>query len=38
MPKEKDKRERKPLDMNQALATVTSAITGFATVYVLVSR
>ena len=36
--KEKDKRERKPIDMNQALATVTSAITGFATVYILVTR
>ena len=35
---EKDKRERKPFDMNQAVATVTASLTSFATLYVLLTR
>jgi hypothetical protein len=34
----REKREVKPLDWNQAVATVTSAIMGFSTVYVLLTR
>ena len=34
----RQKRETKPLDMNQAVATVTAALTGFATLYVLMTR
>mgnify|MGYP000014336280 FL=1 len=34
----KEKKEVKPLDWNQAIATVTSAILGFSTVYVLLTR
>ena len=34
----KEKKEVKPLDWNQAIATVTSAIMGFSTVYVLLTR
>jgi protein involved in polysaccharide export with SLBB domain len=40
-PKEREKREKrevKPLDWNQAVATVTSAVMGFSTVYVLLTR
>ncbi|MDP4833272.1 MAG: SLBB domain-containing protein [Schleiferiaceae bacterium] len=36
--KEKEKRERKPFDMNQAVATVTASLTSFATLYVLLTR
>jgi hypothetical protein len=36
--KTKDKREQKPFDMNQAVATVTAALTSFATLYVLLTR
>ena len=35
---EKEKRERKPFDMNQAVATVTASLTSFATLYVLLTR
>jgi protein involved in polysaccharide export with SLBB domain len=35
---EKQKREQKPFDMNQAVATVTAALTSFATMYVLLTR
>ena len=35
---EKEKRERKPFDMNQAVATVTAALTSFATLYLIVTR
>jgi polysaccharide export outer membrane protein len=35
---EKDKREVKPIDWNQVVATLTSAVMGFSTVYVLVTR
>ena len=35
---EKDKRERKPFDMNQAVATVTASLTSFATLYILLTR
>jgi protein involved in polysaccharide export with SLBB domain len=35
---EKQKREQKPFDMNQAVATVTAALTSFATLYVLLTR
>ena len=34
----REKRDVKPLDWNQAVATVTSAIMGFSTVYVLLTR
>lgn len=34
----KDKTERKSFDWNQAVATVTSAVMGFSTVYVLLTR
>ena len=34
----RDKREQKPFDLNQAIATVTTALTGFATLYVLLTR
>jgi len=34
----KEKRERKPFDMNQAVATVTASLTSFATLYVLLTR
>ena len=34
----KDKRERKPFDMNQAVATVTASLTSFATLYILLTR
>jgi polysaccharide export outer membrane protein len=34
----KEKKEVKPLDWNQAVATVTSAVMGFSTVYVLLTR
>jgi polysaccharide export outer membrane protein len=34
----KVKKEVKPLDWNQAIATVTSAVMGFSTVYVLLTR
>ena len=34
----REKREVKPLDWNQAVAVVTSALTGFATLYVLITR
>ena len=34
----RQKRETKPLDMNQTVATVTAALTGFATLYVLMTR
>jgi hypothetical protein len=34
----KDKRDRKPFDMNQAVATVTASLTSFATLYVLLTR
>ena len=40
-PKEREQREKrevKPLDWNQAVATVTSAVMGFSTVYVLLTR
>ena len=38
-PKEaKEKREVKPMDWNQVVATLTSAIMGFSTVYVLLTR
>jgi hypothetical protein len=38
-PKEaKEKREVKPMDWNQLVATLTSAIMGFSTVYVLLTR
>ncbi|MDP4727725.1 MAG: SLBB domain-containing protein, partial [Schleiferiaceae bacterium] len=33
-----EKREQKPFDLNQAIATVTTALTGFATLYVLLTR
>ena len=36
--KEETQRERVPLDMNNVVATVVSAITGFATLYVLITR
>ena len=35
---EKEKREVKPMDWNQVVATLTSAIMGFSTVYVLLTR
>ena len=35
---EKDKRERKPFDMNQAVATVSASLTSFATLYILLTR
>jgi protein involved in polysaccharide export with SLBB domain len=35
---EKQRREQKPFDMNQAVATVTAALTSFATLYVLLTR
>jgi protein involved in polysaccharide export with SLBB domain len=35
---EKSKREVKPMDWNQVVATLTSAIMGFSTVYVLLTR
>ena len=35
---EKDNRERKPFDMNQAVATVTASLTSFATLYILLTR
>jgi hypothetical protein len=31
-------RERKPFDMNQAIATFAASITSFATLYVLITR
>jgi len=34
----KEKMERKPFDWNQAVATLTSAVMGFSTVYVLLTR
>ena len=34
----KEKKETKPLDWNQAVATVTSAVMGFSTLYVLLTR
>ena len=34
----REKRDVKPLDWNQAVATVTSAVMGFSTVYVLLTR
>jgi len=34
----KEKKETKPLDWNQAVATITSALMGFSTVYVLLTR
>lgn len=40
-PKEREQREKrevKPLDWNQAVATVTSAIMGFSTMYLLLTR
>jgi protein involved in polysaccharide export with SLBB domain len=36
--KEKVKKERKPLDWNQLVATVTSAAMGFGTVYAIINR
>jgi hypothetical protein len=35
---EKDKRARKPFDMNQAVATVTASLTSFATLLLLLTR
>jgi protein involved in polysaccharide export with SLBB domain len=35
---EKDKRERKPFDMNQAVATVSASLASFATLYILLTR
>jgi hypothetical protein len=35
---EKEKRERKPFDMNQAVATVAASITSFATLYIILNR
>jgi hypothetical protein len=35
---DKARRERKPFDMNQAIATVAASITSFATLYVLITR
>jgi hypothetical protein len=35
---DKAPRERKPLDMNQAIATVAASITSFATLYILITR
>ena len=35
---EKEKREVKPMDWNQVVATLTSAIMGFSTVYILLTR
>ena len=35
---EKEKRERKPFDMNQAVATVAASITSFATLFILLNR
>jgi protein involved in polysaccharide export with SLBB domain len=35
---EKDKRERKPFDMNQAVATISASLASFATLYVLLTR
>jgi len=34
----KEKKEVKPLDWNQAVATLTSAVMGFSTIYVLLTR
>jgi hypothetical protein len=35
---EKQKREQKPFDMNQAVATVAASITSFATLFILLTR
>ena len=35
---EKEERERKPFDMNQAVATVAASITSFATLFILLTR
>ena len=36
--KTKNIRDRRPLDWNQAIATLTSAAMGFGTVYALINR